>query len=184
MTSVAQTATPAPPPHTFMDVLLSWGNTWLWDNISIVGVHGWINDAISDGSLLAVTDGSFIREQYPTLCSAAFVLECTKGRGRMVGSFRIIKGSERVSRGVARPDGHPPHPAECRHSARRQQWERRGGVRLSRRITTGDGPPALSDPFPLQALRHPQEHLGSLSQPILHDTLPACQGASRRWDVV
>jgi hypothetical protein len=87
LTSVAQAATPAPPPHTFMDVLLSWGNTWLWDNLSLTGEHGWINEAISDGSLLAVTDGSFLREHYPNLCSAAFVLECTRGRGRMIGSF-------------------------------------------------------------------------------------------------
>ena len=79
MTSVAQAATPAPPPHTFMDVFLSWGNMWLWDNLSFTGEHGWINEAISDGSLLAVTDGSFLREHYPNLCSAAFVLECTRG---------------------------------------------------------------------------------------------------------
>jgi hypothetical protein len=55
------------------------GNTWLWDNLSFTGEHGWINEAISDGSLLAVTDGSFLREHYPNLCSAAFVLECTRG---------------------------------------------------------------------------------------------------------
>jgi len=36
---------------------------------------------------LAVTDGSFLREHYPNLCSAAFVLECTRGRDRMIGSF-------------------------------------------------------------------------------------------------
>ena len=36
---------------------------------------------------MAVTDGSYIRELYPNLCSAAFVLECAKGRGQIVGSF-------------------------------------------------------------------------------------------------
>jgi len=87
LTSVAQAVVSGPPPRSFLEVLHSWGNTWLWDNISLVGEHGWINEAISDGSLLAVTDGSFIREQHPDLCSAAFVLECTKGRGRMFGSF-------------------------------------------------------------------------------------------------
>jgi hypothetical protein len=87
LTSVAQAGALAPPPRTFMDVLHSWGNTWLWDNLSLTGDHGWINTAISDGNLLAVTDGSFLREHYPNLCSAAFVLECTKGRGYMIGSF-------------------------------------------------------------------------------------------------
>ncbi len=47
----------------------------------------WIRHSINDGSLMAVTDGSYIRELYPNLCSAAFVLECSKGRGRIVGSF-------------------------------------------------------------------------------------------------
>jgi hypothetical protein len=87
LTSLAQEATPAPTPKLFMDVLYSWGNTWLWDNISIAGGYDWLHKAIQDGSLLAVTDGSYIREQYPNLCSAAFVLECKKGQGRLTGSF-------------------------------------------------------------------------------------------------
>ncbi len=51
---------------------------------------GWsrlVAEAIADSTLVAVTDGSYIRELYPQLCSAAFVLECAKGRGRLIGSF-------------------------------------------------------------------------------------------------
>jgi hypothetical protein len=70
-----------------MDVLQSWGNTWLWENISMAGGYDWLLEAITDGSLLAVTDGSYIRELYPNLCSAAFVLECKKGQGCLIGSF-------------------------------------------------------------------------------------------------
>jgi hypothetical protein len=70
-----------------MEVLYSWGNTWLWDNISMAGGCDWLHKAIKDGSLIAVTDGSYIREQYPNRCSAAFVFECNKGRGRLIGSF-------------------------------------------------------------------------------------------------
>ncbi len=47
----------------------------------------WLEHAISTGTLVAVTDGSYIQERYPHLCSTAFVLECSKGRGRVVGSF-------------------------------------------------------------------------------------------------
>ncbi len=36
---------------------------------------------------MAITDGSYIPEIYPNLCSAAFVMECFKGQGRIVGSF-------------------------------------------------------------------------------------------------
>jgi hypothetical protein len=70
-----------------MEVLYSWGNTWLWDNILMAGGCDWLHEAIKDGSLIAVTDGSYIREQYPNLCSAAFVFECNKGRGCLIGSF-------------------------------------------------------------------------------------------------
>ncbi len=65
----------------------SWGNAWLWENISLSGGTEWIHQSIHDRSSLAVTDGSYIGELHPQLCSAAFVLECRKGRGRVTGSF-------------------------------------------------------------------------------------------------
>jgi hypothetical protein len=46
-----------------------------------------IHNSITDGLLVAVTDGLYIREIYPNLCSAAFVMEYSKGQGRIVGSF-------------------------------------------------------------------------------------------------
>ena len=56
--------------------------------MSVSGGTEWIRHSIDDRSLVAVTDyGLYIRELYPNLCSAAFVLECSKGRGRIVGSF-------------------------------------------------------------------------------------------------
>jgi hypothetical protein len=53
-------------------------------------VHGrfeWLEHAILEGLLVTVTDGSYIRELYSHLCSAAFVLECSMGGGRVYGSF-------------------------------------------------------------------------------------------------
>jgi hypothetical protein len=47
----------------------------------------WISKSITNSTLVAVTDGSYIRELFPNLCSAAFVLECSAGHGRIVGSF-------------------------------------------------------------------------------------------------
>ena len=46
-----------------------------------------MEQSISNGTMAAVMDGSYIRELYPTLCSAAFILECSKGHGRVVGFF-------------------------------------------------------------------------------------------------
>ncbi len=76
----------AQTPTTFLEVLESWGN-WLWESMTISGGMEWINHSITEGSLVAVTNGSYIRKLYPNLCSAAFILECAKGSGRIVGSF-------------------------------------------------------------------------------------------------
>jgi len=81
------TAEVAEPPATFLEVLESWGNTRLWENMTVSGGTEWIQHSINDGSLVAVTDGSYICKLYRNLCSAAFVLECSKGHGRIVGSF-------------------------------------------------------------------------------------------------
>jgi hypothetical protein len=82
---------PWPPaqvtPSTFWEVIRGWGNTWLWDNLSIMGDPDWIAALIADNSWVAVTDGSYMKELFPDLNSAAFVLECSKGRGRLMGSF-------------------------------------------------------------------------------------------------
>jgi hypothetical protein len=87
LTSLALAATLPPAPQTFVEVLHSWGNTWLWDNLSILGRFDWLHEAIQVGTLVAVTDGSYICELYPNLCSAVFVIECTKGQGILMGSF-------------------------------------------------------------------------------------------------
>ena len=74
-------------PECFLEVLEEWGQLWMWDSIRMIGSDGWLEDSIREGTLCAVTDGSYIRELIPNLCSAAFVLECSKGRGRILGSF-------------------------------------------------------------------------------------------------
>jgi hypothetical protein len=86
-------------PETFLDVLDDWGCTWLWEKLRVSGAKGtglnltsatgfdWIFQAIEDESLVGVTDGSYFKQFYPHLCSAAVVLECSKGRGRLILSF-------------------------------------------------------------------------------------------------
>ena len=46
-----------------------------------------MEEAIRDNSLIAVTDGSYIKELFPNVNLAAFVLVCSKGRGRLIGTF-------------------------------------------------------------------------------------------------
>jgi hypothetical protein len=77
--SVAPIANPDPVPLTFKEVLMSWGSTWLWEHVSITGGDTWIEESIADGTLVTVTDGTYIRELFLNVCLAAFVLECSKG---------------------------------------------------------------------------------------------------------
>jgi hypothetical protein len=84
------TAEPPRGPYTptdFLDILCGWGNTWLWKDLALHGGSDWLATAILDSTLMAVSDGSYIREQYPNLCLAAFILECSHGRRRLIGSF-------------------------------------------------------------------------------------------------
>ncbi len=49
-------------------------------------VHGgveWLDHAILDGTMVAVTNSSHIWEIYHNLCLTAFVLECSKGHSRV-----------------------------------------------------------------------------------------------------
>ncbi len=47
----------------------------------------WVEESIADGTLLAVMDGAHIRELFSNVCLATFVLECSKGQGRIFGAF-------------------------------------------------------------------------------------------------
>jgi hypothetical protein len=53
----------------------------------VTGGTDWVAQVIASNSLVAVTDGSYIKEHYPDLCSAAFVLECTQGGGSAISTF-------------------------------------------------------------------------------------------------
>ncbi len=81
ITSMAQEAQDPAEPTTFVEVLREWGCSWLWEYMSVEGGTDWIAQAITAGSLVAITDGSYIRQIYPQLCLAAFVLECAHGHG-------------------------------------------------------------------------------------------------------
>jgi hypothetical protein len=85
--STATTATHSADPSLFLEVLQLWGNTWLWEHMAVYGGAKWLEHTISKSTLVVITDGSYIQELYPNLCSAAFVIECSKGCGRVVWAF-------------------------------------------------------------------------------------------------
>ena len=55
-------------PTKIKEVLKEWGCTWMWKYLRIVGSDEWIKYAIEGWTLVAVTDGSYIKERYPHLC--------------------------------------------------------------------------------------------------------------------
>jgi hypothetical protein len=71
------------PPTDFWSAVKGWGNTWMWGNLTKRGDVSWLVESIADNSLVAVTDGFYIKDTYPQLNSAAFVFECTRGRGHL-----------------------------------------------------------------------------------------------------
>ena len=60
---------------------------WMWKSLRILGNDGWLERAIERRTMVVVTDGSYMREMYPNVCSAAFILECREGSGQIMGSF-------------------------------------------------------------------------------------------------
>jgi hypothetical protein len=72
----------------FWGVLRKWQQTWMWDNLQWVGDDDWLVIAITEGTFIAVTDGSYMKDLYPNINLAAVVLECTKVGGGYVAHSR------------------------------------------------------------------------------------------------
>jgi len=73
----------APPPtlvpSSFIEELQEWwDSSWIWDSLCSQGDEGWLAEAIADNSMMAITDGLFIRELYPNINLAAFVFVCAQ----------------------------------------------------------------------------------------------------------
>ena len=73
---------------TILEILEEWGSSWIWLSVRLIGDDHWLKDAIEAGTCVGVKDGSCIHEVFPSVCTAAFILECSKGRGRIIGSLR------------------------------------------------------------------------------------------------
>ncbi len=48
---------------------------------------------------VAVTDGSYIKQVHPKLYANAFIMECSRGRGRMMRSFAEVNSTANAYRG-------------------------------------------------------------------------------------
>ena len=71
---------------------------WLWDNIQVDGDGSWLPDAIRNGTITLVCDGSY----QPTLShdrgGAAWILECNTIHQRVIGYLPTTSGSSSAYR--------------------------------------------------------------------------------------
>ena len=64
----------------------------MWESLNLSGEGEdeagiLLREAIKENTLVAVKDGSYMKELYPDMNSCAFILEYSRGRGRMPGAF-------------------------------------------------------------------------------------------------
>lgn len=101
----------------------------MWEHTNITGPSTWLAAAISTGTLIAATDGSYMRHLAPDTCASAFILECTAGSGRFTGTFATSGPTSNAYRGellgllavnlvlwsvaAATPDLHGVVPVYC-----------------------------------------------------------------------
>jgi hypothetical protein len=86
ISTTANLPSPKRTPATLWEVLTDWGHSWMWKHLQIVGEDHWLQESIQEEEYIAVTDGSYMKDLFPQLNLAAFIFECQKGRGRLVGS--------------------------------------------------------------------------------------------------
>ena len=78
---------------------MSWsGNQW-WEELKYSGDGTWLYHAIKQGTLVCVSNGSFIKEIHPDVCSAAIIMECSDSHERLTLSVLDNSPSANAFRG-------------------------------------------------------------------------------------
>ena len=65
------------------DILRSWHNPGLWNQLECDDDGWWIKDALLQGSLYLVSDGSYQRDVDPEVCSCAFTIRCRSTKKKL-----------------------------------------------------------------------------------------------------
>ena len=123
--STTPTAEPEKTPTSFLAVLESWGNTWLWDNMSVSGGTEWIQHWIANGSLVAVTDGRIIPQSVLRGIRHR-VLKRARTNSRVI--FGTPRRGKRIPRVAIRTHGDSSRTTKREQDSPRV--ERRGGDHL------------------------------------------------------
>jgi hypothetical protein len=85
---------------TFWELLQSIGGEWMWEYVTHEETDmSWLQDAMSNWSLLAVTDGSYDRGRANDVSGSGWILLCTVSRCTLWGSFFEISPKAGAYRG-------------------------------------------------------------------------------------
>jgi hypothetical protein len=71
----------------------------MWKDMKYTGDGTWLYHAIRNGTLLCVSDGSYIPQFHPDICSAAIICECQQGLERLSLSLVERSSSANAFRG-------------------------------------------------------------------------------------
>jgi len=75
-------------PSDFLSFLQQWGGEWMWENVHNEGQNlAWVVDAMTNGTAIWVTDGSYHRDAAPQVSGAGWLVYCTKRKRKLYGSF-------------------------------------------------------------------------------------------------
>jgi hypothetical protein len=89
LTSSEPLVRPYQAPTSFLDIIRSWGNTWLWEHLQVSGGESWIHESIADDSLVAVADGLYISGRYTQTCAPPRLSwNAPRGKGVSWGPFQ------------------------------------------------------------------------------------------------
>ncbi len=81
-------ASPQTTEITFWEYLKSLGGIWMWEYIKEKECNTeWLKDALINGSLIRVTDGSYDRHKEKSCSGLGWILICTASKRLLRGSF-------------------------------------------------------------------------------------------------
>ena len=67
----------APQEKSSIEFLHSWGGTWMWKGLAMPVDKKWLTNAVTNNTLVCVTDRSCSQEKAPDICGDGWIIYCT-----------------------------------------------------------------------------------------------------------
>ena len=75
--------------QSFLERLKSWGGEWMWEGLQLRDDDdiSWVAESLKNKSIVCVTDGSYMKDVAPDICSVGWVLLRKQSGRRILGHF-------------------------------------------------------------------------------------------------